>query len=525
MMPALNGAGGAPVGEQIMAYLSYGFSCLPIAPGTKKPYGLLLPDGTWKPYQQKAPTPAEVQSWINQRPDLGVGIICGPVSGRLACMDVDDPGFATYLEGSLAPKDWHGMWVVRTGSGLLHLYARSHVDVYTTNIVGAGRKLADIRGNGQGHNGPSYMVAPPSAHPHGGHYRTIAGDPQFVPTVSDAAAVFNTLKDMYVGSAAVTQLVSPGVPEDQLDTGDKTIMARDAANGPEIESWLGGIHISRKVKKAILEGAHFGEGMWSGAPSDSEIDHRIITELREAGFSIQQIEAVFAWSPVGQNCYANTGRSNHGRGYLTSSITKIDRHIAEAKQAATQAAGTNFTVVQVLRVGYEEPVFECTIHCTDTDTRGVAHLRALDLMDEHHFKLQVLKEMNFLPTVPKHHSGRKFEEIGKLIARMAGLEAVPQVATEAGHLRGIVRMLINREVDPIQPEDERMMRFGWRNGTNVYMRGIALLQHLQVLLRPSPRPEKVWAVLRAMGGEEEGWKWTSGRREALWVLPVGTLED
>lgn len=527
--PQSRGAEGPPISDVFLTYIAYGFSVIPLAPGTKKPHAFVLPKGKWGAYQERIARPDEVETWVNtSAPGLGVGIVCGQISGSLYCLDVDDVEFATYLEGLLQPRDWLGLWVVRTGSDKLHLWVRSRETVYTTNLVGAGRKLADIRGDGnpQLKHGPSYMVAPPSTHPDTGkEYRTLAGSPEFMPTIDNAAAMFNVLRDNFLGNVAITRAVSADTPEQDIDSGDHTILPHDDNKRAEVESWLATAQLSRKVRKAILEGATYGEGMWSGAPSNSEIDNRIITELRENSWSIAQIEQTFAWSPVGQNCYANKARGNHGRGYLTFSITKIDKRIAEAKQAGEQASGDNFIVTSVVRIGYEDPLYECVVHATATDTKGVVHLRVEQLMDEHQFKKQVMREMNFLPLVPKSLAGRKFEKLGNMIARMAGMEAVPQVATTAGHLRGVTLAVINREIDPHEPDDERMMRVGWRNGTNAYFRGIAVLQHLQAVLRPAPKPESVWAVLRAMGGEEEGWRWTSGRKEALWVLPMGRLEE
>lgn len=529
-MPALDprGAGGSlpPVGDAMLSYIGYGFSVLPIAPGTKKPFTLILPDGQWRTYQKRPPTAAEIDNWINQsRPGMGVGIICGQVSGGLYCLDVDNAAFATYIESQLSPKDYHGMWAIRTGSGKLHLYLRSKTIVYTTNLVGGGEKLADIRGDGQGNSGPSYMVAPPSLHPSGEAYRTLCGSPEFIAEAPDPLAIFNRLKDMYVGNAAVIRAIADVEDEENVDTGDRSIRELNADEVARAQQVLSQLKLSRKVRKALTDGAKYGEGMWSTAPTNSEIDYRVIEELRTNNLGVDEIEILFACSPVGRNCYANRDRANHGRGYLTLSITKIDKKLAAAKAASEQAAGDNFVVTSVTRIGYEDPLYECVVLCTETDTKGTVHLRVPQLMNDHEFKAQVIREMNFLPGIPDSLAGRKFETFGKLILRMAGMEAVPQVATTAGHLRGMTLAVINREIDPEKPEDERMMRVGWRNGENAYVRGVAVLQYLQAIIRPAPKPEHVWAVLRAMGGEEEGHRWPTGRREALWVLPLGKLDE
>src|SRR5258708_9572208 len=155
------GRSGRRGGEAMKGYFGSGVSVLAIAPGTKRPFALLLPKGQWREYQRRLPNSGEIQNWTNQyKPGMGVAIICGAVSDNLYCLDVDSVGFATYLEGLLSPNDYMGMWAIRTGSGKLHLYVRSQTTVFTTNIVGGGQKLADIRGDGQGNAGPSYMDAP-----------------------------------------------------------------------------------------------------------------------------------------------------------------------------------------------------------------------------------------------------------------------------------------------------------------------------------------------------------------------------
>lgn len=517
------------VHDAMVAYAASGLSVIPLAPQTKKPYGLVLDSGSWAPYQKRIATPDELQKWRNLgASDMGVGIICGQVSGGLYCLDVDHAGFATFLEATLSPYDWHGMWVVRSGSGLLHLYLRSQNPVYTTNIVGNVDaklvKLADVRGDGQGSRGASYMAAPPTVHPSGTAYRTLAGSYEHIKTVPDAFSVFTRLKDLYAGSVTVQNAVADVQSEDDLDTGDKRIVRPDDDAVAVARERLSQAKLSRKVRKALAEGAKAGEGAWAGAPSNSEIDYRVLQELRANGFSIDDIEVIVATSPLGRNCYANLERGNHGRGYLVFSIGKIDREAAEAKTAAQQAGGDNFVVQTVTRVGYEDPVYECVVLCTDTQTRGTVHLRVPQLMSERQFKEQVMREMNFVPRLPAAFRGPLFEGFGSLVGRMAGQEAVPQAATTTGYLRGAALMVINREIDPNPPDDDRMVRVGWRNGTSAYLRGAAVLQQLQAIIRPAPKPEHLWAVLRAMGGEEEGFRWPSGRRESLWVLPLGQLD-
>jgi len=75
-----------------LRYQDAGYNCIPIAlDGSKRPAV-----STWKPYQTQQASSAELQRWFGQQ-QLGIGIVCGPVSGNLLVIDFDRDSEQTYL--------------------------------------------------------------------------------------------------------------------------------------------------------------------------------------------------------------------------------------------------------------------------------------------------------------------------------------------------------------------------------------------------------------------------------------------
>jgi putative DNA primase/helicase len=97
--PGFNG--GSPPGplDAALAYRRAGLSLIPIATdGSKRPDGRLLPrlqvgDGrnraTWKPFQERLPSEAELRHWFDRPNPPGVAVIGGEVSGHLEQLDFD----------------------------------------------------------------------------------------------------------------------------------------------------------------------------------------------------------------------------------------------------------------------------------------------------------------------------------------------------------------------------------------------------------------------------------------------------
>jgi len=152
-----------------LAYLSRGWSVIPLAPGKKHP---LI---RWAPYQQRRAEEREVRLWFGRWPDANIGIVTGLVSGLLV-LDIDPQNGGGEALAALEAR--HGPLPATveasTGGGGRHLYFR-HPGPETHNKVGMAPGI-DLRADG------GLVVAPPSLHPSGRHYVWVAGrDPDAIP--------------------------------------------------------------------------------------------------------------------------------------------------------------------------------------------------------------------------------------------------------------------------------------------------------------------------------------------------------
>jgi P4 family phage/plasmid primase-like protien len=169
-----------------ISYINAGLSIIPLrCDGSKGPTG-----ETWKAFQSKLPTEAQVSKWWGNGREFGIGIIGGAISGNLERIDFDD-------------KDIYGDWVeIIDQEGLLdfvgtlplvatpngyHLYYRCDEPV-PGNLKLARRPtetgwdtLIETRGEG------GYTVAPGSplaVHASGKPYEVLIGDLCAIPTVT-----------------------------------------------------------------------------------------------------------------------------------------------------------------------------------------------------------------------------------------------------------------------------------------------------------------------------------------------------
>jgi hypothetical protein len=156
-----------------LRYLALGFSVIPLRGK--------VPRVTWRAYQQRRPSQAELLRWARRGLFQNVGIVCGDVSGRLVVFDFDAPeayeGFRTRF------PDLSQTYTVATGGGGWHVYLR--VETLPPSLRGPG---AELRANGH------QAVAPPSIHPNGKLYSVYL--PQDIRQVSDLKHVVDWLRSI-----------------------------------------------------------------------------------------------------------------------------------------------------------------------------------------------------------------------------------------------------------------------------------------------------------------------------------------
>lgn len=134
-------------------YRNCGLSVIPLRPRDKRPAL-----ASWKEYQERLPTDAEIEEWWSPGTDRGIGIVCGGVSGMVA-LDFDAHLTArSFLD--LHPEFEDGTIRVVTARGQ-HVWVQVRERVATLRIEEIG---LDIKAEG------SYVVAPPSIHPTGQPY-------------------------------------------------------------------------------------------------------------------------------------------------------------------------------------------------------------------------------------------------------------------------------------------------------------------------------------------------------------------
>lgn len=505
-----------------LSYVAAGLSVIPIRAKTKRPHTSLLPAGSWAPYQRQAANYETVQRWVESDDQIGLGIVCGAVSGNLAVIDVDDQDFVRWLEEH-GQKLLSQTWTVRTGSGKLHVYLRSQTPCATQVLRIGNKRVGELRSDGSSASaGPSYVVAPPSTHPSGDAYTTLYGEPRFIAEVGDVVKqIWQPIacwSNNGSGATASYRILDP-LPDDQR----RLLLQRIRESGIR----------SGRVYRAITSGAVAGEGEWKTAHSNSDVDFAVVAALREGGMGEEEIESVFANFPIGERCYRNAVRTgSYGLYYIRYTIANADASISRSREAAKLASGKNFTITSSVRVDYTDPTYDLMITHHDPGnperifTSGTVKIKHDELFSERMFEKAVSRTLGFLPQLNDCHRGKKYREFFDLILTMSRGEPVPEEATVEGHLRStIVRMLQDRMLPEETPTEPGAFSLGWRDRDNgrLFIRGNTLLGRLNGMLSQAPGPEKVWEAVRSLGGTEK--RVTIGTAsERLWVISLKKIE-
>jgi hypothetical protein len=134
-----------------LRYLACGLSIIPIKTRDKRPAL-----ASWKEYQKRLPTEAELHSWFAGRDDLNLAIVTGEVS-RVVVVDGDSPEAVAWINS-------HYPSPMRTGTAKGAHYYFLHPGHEVRNGAKLGGMALDVRGDG------GYVVAPGSTHPSGSIY-------------------------------------------------------------------------------------------------------------------------------------------------------------------------------------------------------------------------------------------------------------------------------------------------------------------------------------------------------------------
>lgn len=512
---------GSTLRQAAEEYIAAGLSIVPVLRGDKRPnYPLLIATAgdkaRWEQYQTMRPTPIRLGHWLSLDPQTSIAIVGGAISGNLVILDVDHPPFCAWLLQHMELLS--RTWTVQTGSGKLHLYVRNPQPVPSTVFrLTDGTKILDFRSEGE------YVVAPPSVHASGGTYRTLCGGPTKIPQASDALLFAKRLLQRYEqdhgGVSPMILLPSSPVSTVPAPVWDTDEM-RDALRR------MRSVSVPTRVRNALVYGAQPATDPWPKQPSKSEIDYVMCLELLSAGFSRADIESTFKSFPWGKESAYN-GQQNRGDAYLRATLDKAEKKISEEAISAKQLLGDNFEVVSALRLMGTPPSYELVLRDTQTDETGKVFISYEDLWTERKFRFAVLGQMpRLLPRLKHHHSGKNWDVFVQVLSRFATLEAVPDEATSTGHLRAtIVGILTSYRIYSLSPQTPGDIVLGWRDQQNslVYFRGAHLLNVLGQVLRQMPAPDKVWTIIRGLGGTSKRAK-IGTTSETLWIIPTQSLD-
>lgn len=158
--------------HEALEYRRRGWSIILIRAGTKQ-----LACRSWKPFQHRLPTEAQVYEWFGHNREYGIAVILGEVSGGLVCRDFDE--MASYEEwaGHYADLAAH-LPTVQTPRGR-HVYFRADGDELR-EASPSGRTILDL-GDGELRGDGAYCVLPPSRHPTGALYQWLRSPDDDVP--------------------------------------------------------------------------------------------------------------------------------------------------------------------------------------------------------------------------------------------------------------------------------------------------------------------------------------------------------
>lgn len=154
--------------EAARKYHALGWSLLPIKAGTKKAAA------SWKRFQRERPNDADLGEWFSPRGKRGIAIVCGAVSGGLCVRDFDQQeAFDRWAESQ--PTLAATLPTVATARGR-HVYFKVEAEDLreVRQALGKPKATGPINcGDGELRAGGGYVLAPPSVHPSGTHYRWI----------------------------------------------------------------------------------------------------------------------------------------------------------------------------------------------------------------------------------------------------------------------------------------------------------------------------------------------------------------
>jgi hypothetical protein len=453
------------------AYLEEGLRIIPCEVGGKPP-SHVLPGQRWKPYQDRAPTEAEIEDWLRADPDCNWGLICG---GGLYNADADDLALARWLLANPNHPVLRGATVHRSGRGKAHLFFRTPGPTPTTVWrMLPGRNAGELRGDG------AYVLVPPSRLDGHGPYVRISGSLRTLVSIDDVAAYLGQ-----VTSAFLTE--NPEERGPTLEASSRDILALNDEQVATAISRVKRLGLKKKILDTLLIPGNQDPGTrhWTQLEdaSHSAIDFHVCCELVRKGWQFAEIEETFAATLVGDACYRNLGRANHGQGYLFRTFENARIEVEKEAQAARAAQGSNFRVLEVERADNAD---SSTYRLKLESTQGPPHagfvtVTETELLNEREFVRACFKPpLSFIPEFAASQRGTNFTLFARAVAEMVSdYQRLPEASGRFQYLAHHARRAMERLADrkPLSKVDTSTL--GWREGNDYFLRYAELVRVLR----------------------------------------------
>lgn len=162
--------------ERAKTYIECGLSVIPTR-ADKSPYF------KWKAFQNKKMSLEEINKYFSDQRAMGLGVVCGKVSGNLEVIDVDvkydDEGFIeeSYIGDLKASiESYDKLLIIRTMNKGLHIYYRCKSIEGNQKLANNSKGQVIIETRGEG----GYVLAPPSS-----CYHILQGDFSSIPEITE----------------------------------------------------------------------------------------------------------------------------------------------------------------------------------------------------------------------------------------------------------------------------------------------------------------------------------------------------
>ena len=498
------------------AYLQAGLRVIPCERGQKTP-SYALPGRQWKRYQAQAPSEDEVDGWLASDPDCNWGLICGD---GLFNADADDVPLAQWLLANPQHPVLRGAALHRSGRGKAHLFFRTAGPTRSTvwRLL-PGRKAGDLRGDGE------YVLVPPSRLDGGGAYELVSGSLRALPLISDPEAYLAQITSTFLDENPDQKGAPP-------DLSNKRVLSLSDEQKAAAVSRVSRLGLKKKILDTLLipgnQDPFTKHWMDLADPSHSAIDFHVVCELVRKDWGFDEIEEVFAACLVGDACYRNLGRANHGQGYLLATFNNAKRDVDAERTAARQARGDNFVVTRAVRTQTEnEAYYHLDIQTTHTPPRrGQIDLSSDELLDQRAVIRACFRPpLHFTPTFLRAHQGKDFILFSAAVEGMVSeTTRGPEGSGRLGYLAALARQFIRSRLyvvsaDPQTPEDIRAL--GWRSGETTYhLRLIELYKGIRPQERNLQPREALDALARLGAYHTEHHRWPNGDLEEFIVLDM-----